>query len=385
MSLISYLTTIRFDFGALAGLKDDLRELGIKAPLIVADAGIARVGLVDRLKELLPGGQNVPVFTDTPPNPTEAAVLAALELYRSNGCDGLIAIGGGSPIDLAKGVALLSSHEGPLEQYAAILGGIPKINSAVAPLIAIPTTAGTGSEVGRAALITLKDGRKLGFISPHLIPKRAVCDPELTMGLPPMLTAATGMDAITHCIETFLSPRFNPPAEAIALDGLVRALNNIERAVAQGSDREARREMLMAALEGGLTFQKGLGAVHALSHPLGGLKQVSLHHGTLNAVLLPYVLEFNGSHSEAKYETIRQRLGLEVGASLADYVRGLNARLDMPSTLAEMGVPQDCFAAIAKSAVEDHSSATNPRPASEADYRTILEAAYEGASPRPNG
>jgi alcohol dehydrogenase class IV len=162
-------------------------------------------------------------------------------------------------------------------------------------------------------------------------------------------------------------------------------LNNIERAVARGGDREARHEMLMAALEGGLTFQKGLGAVHALSHPLGGLKQISLHHGTLNAVLLPYVLEFNESHTETKYKTIRQRLGLKEGASLADYIRSLNARLGMPATLAEMGVPRDCFAVIAKSATQDHSSATNPRPASEADYRAILEAAYDGASLRLNG
>ncbi len=378
MSLIAYLTTIRFDFGALSGLGDDLRELGIKAPLVIADEGLAKAGLIDRLRAVLSAGPDLPVFTKTPTNPTEGAVLEALELYRQANCDGLIAIGGGSPIDLAKGVALLSTHDGNLEQYAAILGGIPKITSAVAPLIAIPTTAGTGSEVGRAALITLEDGRKLGFISPYLIPKRAICDPELTIGLPPDLTAATGMDAITHCIETYLSPRNNPPAEAIALDGLVRAVNHIERAVQQGKDREARYEMLMAALEGGLTFQKGLGAVHALSHPLGGLKQVSLHHGTLNAVLLPYVLEFNEGNSGAKYDTICQRLGLKAGESLADYVRSLNARLGMPATLAEMGVPQDCFPAIAKSATEDHSSATNPRPASEADYRAILEAAYAG-------
>ncbi|WP_230530219.1 iron-containing alcohol dehydrogenase [Microvirga roseola] len=378
MSLISYLTTIRFAAGALSDVGDDMRELGIRAPLIVADAGIVRAGLVDCLTEVLPAGQRVPVFTDTPTNPTQSAVAAALDFYRSHACDGLIAIGGGSPIDLAKGVALLSTHEGPLEQYAAILGGILRITAAVAPLIAIPTTAGTGSEVGRAALITLEDGRKLGFISPHLIPKRAVCDPDLTLGLPPALTAATGMDAITHCIETFLSPRFNPPAEAIALDGLVRAISHIERAVAQGSDRAARHEMMMAALEGGLTFQKGLGAVHALSHPLGGLKEVSLHHGTLNAVLLPYVLEFNRTHAEAKYATIRQRLGLNDGDDLADYFRRLNAGLGMPATLSDMKVPRDSFAAIARSATEDHSSATNPRPASEADYRAILEAAYAG-------
>jgi alcohol dehydrogenase class IV len=343
----------------------------------------SRAGLVERLTDALPAGQHIPVFTDTPTNPTEGAVMAALDLYRSRECDGLIAIGGGSPIDLAKGVALLSTHEGPLEQYAAILGGVPKISVDVAPLIAIPTTAGTGSEVGRAALITLEDGRKLGFISPHLIPKCAICDPDLTLGLPPALTAATGIDAITHCIETFLSPRFNPPAEAIALDGLIRAIGNIERAVAQGSDRGARHEMMMAALEGGLTFQKGLGAVHALSHPLGSLKQVSLHHGTLNAVLLPNVLEFNKSHAEAKYATIRQRLGLNDGVGLADYVRDLNSRLGMPAMLADMGVPRDSFALIAKSATEDHSSATNPRPACEADYQAILEAAYAGISLEP--
>jgi 4-hydroxybutyrate dehydrogenase len=230
----------------------------------------------------------------------------------------------------------------------------------------------------------LEDGRKLGFISPYLIPKRAVCDPDLTLGLPPGLTAATGMDAVTHCVETFLSPRINPPAEAIALDGLVRAVNNIEQAVAQGSSREARYEMLMAALEGGLTFQKGLGAVHALSHPLGGLKQVSLHHGTLNAVLLPYVLEFNETHSGTKYKTIRQRLGLEPGADLPHYFRALNKRLSMPSTLAEMGVPRECLAAASERATKDHSSATNPRQVSENDYLAILEAAYAGTPLRSN-
>ena len=160
-----------------------------------------------------------PAFLDTPPNPTEAAVAAALEVWREGGCDGIVALGGGSPIDLAKGVALMATHDGPLEQYAAIYGGLGRITPAVAPIIAVPTTAGTGAEVGRAALLTLADGRKLGVLSPHLIPKRAICDPELTLGLPPGLTAATGLDALSHCIETYLSPRDNPPAEAIALDG----------------------------------------------------------------------------------------------------------------------------------------------------------------------
>ena len=220
--------------------------------------------MLDKVGTAAPSITSAPVFADTPSNPTEAAVRSALSEYSANDCDGLIAIGGGSPIDLAKGVALLATHNEPLETFAAILGGIPKITARVAPVIAIPTTAGTGSEVGRAALITLDDGRKLGFISPHLIPRLAICDPDLTVGMPAWLTAATGMDAVTHCLETYLSPRYNPPAEAIALDGLARAVAHIERAVADGSDLEARSEMLMAALQGGLTFQKGLGAVPAL-------------------------------------------------------------------------------------------------------------------------
>jgi 4-hydroxybutyrate dehydrogenase len=375
MPVISYLTTIRFDFGAIQGVQQYLTELGIKKPLIIADEGVAKAGIVGKITAVISEGAGLPVFTRTPTNPTEEAVEDALALYREQGCDGLIAVGGGSPIDLAKGVALLAAHDGPLEKYAAILGGIPRITPAVAPVIAIPTTAGTGSEVGRASLITLKDGRKLGFISPHLIPKRAVCDPELTLGLPAWLTAATGMDAVTHCVETYLSPRDNPPAEAIALDGLKRAIDNIEKAVADGSDRDARYQMMMAALEGGLTFQKGLGAVHALSHPLGGLKDLSLHHGTLNAVILPATLRFNQSHAEAKYAVIRATLGLQADADLADYFGSLSGRLGLPKTLGEMGVTSGHVPAIARAAVEDHSHATNARLATVEDYERMLSEA----------
>jgi alcohol dehydrogenase class IV len=218
MDIINYLTTINFGAGAVGSLTDALGELGVSRPLVISDHGIKAAGLLDGTSMARLAA--APVFLDVPTNPTERAVLAALDAYRQSGCDGVVAIGGGSPIDLAKGVALLATHDGGLEQYAAILGGIPRISSAVAPLVAVPTTAGTGSEVGRAALITLEDGRKLGFISPHLIPKRAICDPELTLGLPPQLTAATGLDALSHCIETYLSPRFNPPADAIAFRAL---------------------------------------------------------------------------------------------------------------------------------------------------------------------
>ncbi|MGO4735410.1 iron-containing alcohol dehydrogenase [Bosea sp. 2KB_26] len=376
MALITYLTTTRFGFGEVAGIDADLTALGLHRPLIIADKGVVAVGLVGTVQTHSPALQAAPIFDATPSNPTEEAVLAALALYRENACDGLVAIGGGSPIDLAKGVALLAGHDGPLETYAAILGGMPKVTAAVAPVIAIPTTSGTGSEVGRAALITLTDGRKLGFISPHLIPRLAICDPELTLALPAWLTAATGMDAITHCIETYLSPRENPPAEAIALDGLKRAVAHIERAVTDGSDREARKEMMMAALQGGLTFQKGLGAVHALSHPLGGLKDISLHHGTLNAVLLPAVLRFNEPECGLKYVEIRRALDLAPDTDLANWIADLGQRLGMPASLTQMGVPRSVVPTIAEAAVKDHSTASNPRAAAAADYVAILEASF---------
>lgn len=375
MATISYLTRIEFDHGALATLGGLADGLGIRAPLLVTDAGVVAAGLLDRVKAALPGHAEPAVFSDTPANPTEEAAHAALDLYRQAGCDGLIAVGGGSPIDLAKAVALLATHAGPLGQYALIEGGLERIGPA-APLIAVPTTAGTGSEVGRAALITLEDGRKLGFISPHMIPKIALCDPELTFGMPAWLTAATGLDAISHCIETFLSPRVNPVADAIALDGLERAAHNLEQAVADGSDRAARWQMMIAALQGGLTFQKGLGAIHALSHPLGGLKRVSLHHGTLNAILLPFVLDWNEPAAAEKYGAIRQRLGLSAQVSLSGYFAALNERLGLPRSLEAVGVARDDLPAVAEAATKDHSSPTNPRPTTAQDYLALLDAAW---------
>ncbi|HKO68604.1 MAG TPA: iron-containing alcohol dehydrogenase, partial [Burkholderiaceae bacterium] len=324
------------------------------------------------------------VFDRTPQNPDESAVEDAVALYTSADCDGVIALGGGSPIDLGKAVALLATHVGPLEQYALINGGLAKITSKVAPLIAIPTTAGTGSEVGRGALITLNDGRKLGFISPHMIPKIAICDPELTLGLPERLTAATGMDALTHCIETYLSPRVNPPADAIALDGAARAARWIRDAVDDGANRDARWNMMMAALQGGLTFQKGLGAVHSMSHPLGGLKTPTLHHGTLNAVILPAVLRFNASHAVEKMFALEVALNVPQSSDLASFIEVLNADLGLPRTLRAMGVTEDIIPRMVDGALKDHSTATNPRPVMREDFEGLFAQTMGSAPARPH-
>jgi alcohol dehydrogenase class IV len=361
MALIQYLTRIQFGYGALDTLAAELAALGIKRPLIVTDKGVAAAGLLAHV-QLKMGVEAADVFDETPANPTENAALAAVEIYR-----------GGSSMDLAKIVALGATHEGPLVRYAAIEGGAPKIGAHIAPAIAIPTTAGTGSEVGRGAVLVFEDGRKLGVLSPHLIPRVAVCDPELTLGLPPLLTAATGMDALAHCIETFIAPAQNPPADAIALDGAVRIAAHIERATKDGRDRDARWHMMSGAMQGAMAFQKGLGAVHALSHPLGGLKDVNPHHGTLNAVVMPAVLRFNESCCAEKYARLRAALGLAADARLDRYVADLNARLGLPPGLKAMGIGRERFAAIVPQALADHTAATNPRKLDAGSVMHLLE------------
>jgi 4-hydroxybutyrate dehydrogenase len=381
MAYIYYLTHIHLGYDALSQLPAECARAGIERPLVVTDKGVVAAGVAQRALDALHPLQAgaVPVFDDTPSNPTEAMVLAATERYREAGCDGLIAVGGGSSIDLAKGVAIAATHAGPLASYATIEGGSGKITASAAPLIAIPTTSGTGSEVARGAIVILSDGRKLGFHSWHLLPKAAICDPGLTLGLPPMLTAATGMDAIAHCIETFLSPAFNPPADGIALDGLERAWANIERATQEGSDRDARLHMMSASMQGAMAFQKGLGCVHSLSHPLGGVPvngRTSLHHGTLNAVVLPAVLRFNESAetvvANRRYARMRRVMGLPDGADLAQAVFEMTARLGLPTGLAQMGVDASVFDKVIRGALADHCHKTNPREATADDYRRML-------------
>ncbi|MEI8325719.1 MAG: iron-containing alcohol dehydrogenase [Betaproteobacteria bacterium] len=376
MALIHYLTQIQFEFGAIRLLKQECERIGMRRPLLVTDAGVKAAGLLQRAIDALPELLYA-VFDATPSNPTESAVRAGVERYRGNDCDGLIAIGGGSAIDCAKGIAIAATHAGPLMHYATIEGGSPRITDRVAPIIAVPTTGGTGSEVARGAIIILDDQRKLGFHSWHLVPKAAICDPELTLGLPPMLTAATGMDAVAHCMETFMSAAFNPPADGIALDGLRRAWTHIERATHDGSDREARLNMMSASTQGALAFQKGLGCVHSLSHSLGGVDP-RLHHGTLNAVFLPAVVRFNAQtpsmQQERRLQRMAQAMGLAAGADVADAIVGMNARLGLPQGLAALGVNAESLGRVIAGAMADHCHKTNPRLATEQDYREMLNA-----------
>ena len=378
MGLINYVTRIQFASGALSTLKDEAALAGIKRPMIVTDKGVSALGYLARVETAL-GQTPVTVFDDTPSNPTEAAVRAATDAFLAAEADGIIAIGGGSALDLAKAVAILAAHGGEMKTYAVIEGGLEKITSRTFPTIAIPTTSGTGSEVGRGAIIILDDGRKVGLLSPFIIPKAAIVDPDLTTSLPPHLTAATGMDAISHCIETFLASAVNPPADGIALEGLRLAWDSIETATHDGQNGQARANMAIAATMGAMAFQKGLGCVHSLSHALGGADP-RLHHGMLNAVFMPAVLEFNADEPSVvalkKFDRLAAAMGLSSGAEVVPALRDMTKRLGLPETLSAMGVKEDLFERVIEGALKDHCHKTNPKTASAEDYRAMLEASF---------
>ncbi len=375
MAYIYYVTHIQFDHGALALLKAECDRVGISRPLVVTDAGVRAAGIVDKATAAL-GTLPHSIFDGVPSNPTEAAVRAGAAAYKAGLCDGLVAVGGGSAIDCAKGIAILATHDGELKTYATIEGGSAKITDAVSPIIAVPTTSGTGSEVARGAILIVDDGRKLGFHAWHLVPKAAICDPDLTLGLPAQLTAATGMDAIAHCMETFMAPSFNPPADGIALDGLRRGWAFIERATQNGADKEARFNLMSASMQGAMAFQKGLGCVHSLSHSLGGVNP-RLHHGTLNAMFLPAVVRFNAPADSVVREDRLARMahamglvsGSDIGLALADMTR----RLGLPTGLAALGVDAGDYERIIDGAMADHCHKTNPRIATREDYAQMLE------------
>lgn len=368
---LSFGTAVRFGDGARKALPSVLAQAGIARPLLITDKGVMAAGVFAQAIEAVADADSLPVFTDVPVNPTEAAALEGAAAFRQHDCDGVVGIGGGAALDLAKAIAILARNEPPLWNYCNRHATPSEIRNAP-PLILMPTTAGTGSEVGRSAVIVFDNGIKAGVRCPEIV-TMAICDPELTVALPASITATTGMDALAHCIETFCSPAINPPADAIALDGMKRIFDHIERAVADGRDKEARWNMMMGSVEGAMCFQKGMGAVHALSHPLGALGH---HHGTLNAILLPHVLAYNLQALDGKAALIAHRAGLQDERQLPQAMAGLTARIGIPARLRDLGVPQSALDGIAAAALEDNAHKTNPRPLDKSDYNAILQSAY---------
>lgn len=379
MATLTFCTTVLFDHGAIGQIGNTLKAQGISRPLICTDIGLVRAGIVDKLRGAMSNEFRTTIFHETPENPTEEAVLAAAALYREADCDGIVALGGGSSMDLGKAVALAVTHEGDLISYTAGLGGAQKIGP-VAPLVAVPTTAGTGSEVSTGSVVIMSNGEKLILASKHLVPRVAICDPDLTLGLPPLLTAATGMDAVAHCIEAVCSRQVNPPADAVGLDGIRRALGqrHLENAVLDGANGDARWNMMMASTEGAMAFTKGLGAVHSMSHACGSLPGLRLHHGTLNAVCLPWVLRFNHEKIVEALPRIASAMGLKEGADVSDEIEALNVRLGLPKNLGEMGVTADKIGYLSEHAAKDVCTFTNPRGVSRDEYAVLFEQTIAG-------
>ena len=378
MPQLNYSNRPYFDHGALEHISEVLGNLNISKPLICTDPGLLDIGMVDLIRNNISNQYTPVIFDQTPANPTEEAVEIALAKYKLEGCDGVVGFGGGSSIDLGKAVALMANHEGSVVDYSVNEGGLMKITETV-PMIAIPTTSGTGSEVSAGSVIVMRDGRKLILASSHLVPNAAICDPDLTVGLPPVLTAGAGMDALTHCVEAVLSPAIDPPAEAVGLDGIERVIrgNNLIKAVEDGSNKEARWNMMMASTEGALAFSKGLGAVHSMSHALGADQHLRLHHGTLNGVILPTILRFNHGHVGDKYSRIARAMGIAESTDLPDFIEGLNQTIGLPKNLSEMGVTEGMIPGLAEHSMTDPSNATTPKLPSQDQWEKLFAEAMK--------
>lgn len=369
----SFPTTIVFGVGALSTLSGHVKRMGGTRALVVCDPGVTKAGILAQVvKNLAEGGLVSLAFDEVDPNPVEKNIERGVLAYRDFRADILVAVGGGSPLDAGKLIALKTTHERPLAEYDDATGGDRFITASVPPIVTVPTTAGTGSEVGRSGVVTLAaTGRKTVIFSPHLLAKVALLDPMLTRSLPPRITAATGFDALTHCLEAFVATGDHPMADAIALGGLELCAQHLERAVKQGDDLGARGGMMKAAMMGAVAFQKGLGACHSLAHPLSSEK--GLHHGLANALCLPQVVEFNEAAVPEKLERVRTIL--DRGAkSLAAALRDLQQHTGLPRGLGAEGVVEGDLDRLAEKAFEDACHRSNPRPVTRSDLRALYSA-----------
>jgi alcohol dehydrogenase len=376
----NYPTSVRFGAGRVAELPDAARAAGMTRPLLVTDPRLAALPMVQSAVAALDAaGLPTRVFSDVKPNPVAANVEAGVAALRAGGHDGVIAFGGGSPLDTGKVIAFMAQQTRPMWDFEDIGDWWTRANpNGIAPIVAVPTTAGTGSEVGRAGVITdERTHTKKVIFHPKIMPAVTICDPELTVGMPPAITAGTGMDAFAHCLEAYCAPFYHPLADGIAVEGMRLVKENLPRAFRNGSDLDARAHMMSAAAMGATAFQKALGAIHSLSHPVGALYDT--HHGTTNAVFMPYVLVFNRAAIEDKIVRLAAYLGIAGGfTGFLDFVLKLRADLNVPHTLRDFGVDDRCFDAMSDMAPKDPTAGGNPVPLDAVAARRLFEAAYVG-------
>ncbi|MGR3291625.1 MAG: iron-containing alcohol dehydrogenase [Paracoccaceae bacterium] len=372
----NYPTSIRFGAGRISEIVDACDSAGIKKPLLVTDKGLATMEITTRTLDLMEaGGLGRGMFSDVDPNPDDGNVADGLKVYREGGYDGVIAFGGGSGLDLAKVIAFMVGQTRPLWDFEDIGDWWTRADAdAIAPIVAVPTTAGTGSEVGRASVITNSQTHEKKIIfHPKMLPAVVICDPELTVGMPKFITAGTGLDAFAHCVEAFSSPHYHPMSQGIALEGMRLVKKYLPRAYADGTDIEARAQMMAAAAMGSTAFQKGLGAIHALSHPIGAVHHT--HHGTTNAVFMPAVLQFNRPAIEGRFDQVAAYLGIQGGFDgFCAYVDDLNAAMGIPKTLTELGVKDPDLEALTTSALQDPSTGGNPVEMTSENTRALYAA-----------
>jgi alcohol dehydrogenase class IV len=377
----NYPTAMRFGPGRITELAEACQSLGMAKPLLVTDPGLAGLPMVaDALAANQAAGLPTALFSDIKPNPVGKNVDDGLKAYRDGGHDGVIAWGGGSGLDAAKAVALMAGQSRPLWDFEDRGDNWLRADPAgIAPIVAVPTTAGTGSEVGRASVILDEsDHTKKIVFHPKMLPAIVISDPELTLGLPAHITAATGMDALAHCLEAYCAPSYHPMAEGIAVEGMRLVKEWLPRAVTDGSDIEARAHMLVAASMGATAFQKGLGAIHALSHPVSAFYDT--HHGLTNAVVMPYVLDYNRAAIEDRLVRLAAWLGLPEPSfqAVVDWVMGLRADFQIPHTLADLGVDAARLDEMSVMAAQDPTAGGNPIPVGAAELKTMFTAAIEG-------
>lgn len=375
ITTFSFPTKIIFGAGALAQLPATVHEINGKRPLLVTDKGVVTSGILELVAAQLRQARfDYGVFDGVASNPIEENVVAGVASYKKENADCIIALGGGSPLDMGKAVALMSTHAWPMEQYDDKIDGWQRITANVPRVITIPTTAGTGSEVGRSTVITLKSTqRKTVIFSPHLMPRVAICDPTLTLKLPAKITAATGMDALTHCLEAYVAKGYHPLCDGVAREGLKLIGRSLVAAVENGDDLAARSDMMMAASMGAVAFQKGLGVCHSLAHPLSSLS--GLHHGLANAIMLPYVLAFNQTVVAARLADVAEALTGSRTRDVTQIVSDMNARIGIPPRLSDVGVRREQIPALVEQAFEDACHLLNPRPVTKEDLKALYEAA----------